>query len=172
MPGGLLLFNEREYDFPEGHIVVLGAPSLKRGKTIAELRQHVLDTGGLMILAHPFRFYPSSLNQLYPGGWHEPGHWPPERLAEHGLFDVVDAVEAWNHRATRAQNELAAACAQARGLPIVAGSDSHRPDEVGRFATALPGEITTVATLISAIRTGTGVPVERTEDGTYRPLAT
>lgn len=170
MPTGLLLFNEREYDFPECHIVVLGAPSLKRGKTIPQLREHVLAAGGIMILAHPFRFYPSSLNLLYPGSWHEPGQWPPERLAMHPLFDLVDAVEAWNHRATRAQNELAAACARARGLPIVAGSDSHRAEEVGRYATAFDGEITGVESLIAAIRCGSGIPVERGPGGLYEPL--
>lgn len=169
MPGGLLLFNEREYDFPEGHIVVLGAPSVKRGKTIPQLREHVLDAGGLMILAHPFRFYPSSLNLLFPH-WHEPGEWPPERLAEHDLFGLVDAVEGWNHRATRAQNELASACAKARGLPVIAGSDSHRAADVGSFATAFESDVSSASKLIAAIRAGDGIPVERKADGRYRSL--
>lgn len=169
MPPNLLLFNEREYDFPEGHIVVIGATSVKRGKTIPELREHVLAAGGIMILAHPFRFYPSSLNLLF-GSWHEPGEWPPERLAEHRLFDMVDAVEAWNHRATRAQNELAAACARTRGLPTVAGSDSHRPSDVGSFATLFDREIGDVASLVAAIRAGEGQAVERDASGRYVSL--
>ncbi len=122
-----------------------------------------------MILAHPFRFYPSALSLLYPRAWHEPGEWPPERLAEHPLFGLVDAVEAWNYRATPQQNELAEVCARVRGLPIVAGSDSHAPEDVGRYATEFEDDIRTVEQMIAAIRARRCWPVELTESGRYAP---
>lgn len=122
-----------------------------------------------MILAHPFRFYPSGLSLLYPM-WHEPGEWPPERLAGHRMFDLVDAVEAWNFRATRAQNELAEACARVRGLPIVAGSDSHAPEDIGRYATEFDDEVTSLPGLLAAIRGGHCRPVELSESGEYLQL--
>ena len=164
----MLAFNEREFDTHQGHIIALGVPSGIYVRSVEELRPRVLDAGGLMILAHPFRFYPSSLSLLY-SGWHEPGEWPPERLAEHPLFGLVDAVEAWNYRATHAQNELAEACALIRGLPIVGGSDSHAPEDVGSFATEFEDDIRTTDQLMAAIRAGRCGPVELRADGTYRP---
>jgi hypothetical protein len=169
LPQDILFFNEREFDTYEGHILVLGAPSVARASNVRQLRERVLDAGGLMILAHPFRFYPSPLSLLYPRAWHEPGEWPPERLAEHRLFDLVDAVEAWNYRATPAQNELAEACARIRGLPIVAGSDSHAPEDVGRYATEFEDDIRSLDQLMAAIRAGRCRPVELTATGAYRP---
>ena len=122
-----------------------------------------------MILAHPFRFYPSPLSLLYPRSWHEPGDWPPERLAEHPLFALVDAVEAWNYRATVAQNELAEACARLRGLPLVGGSDSHAPNDIGRFATEFDGDVSSVNEMIAAIRAHRCRVVALGADGRYQP---
>jgi predicted metal-dependent phosphoesterase TrpH len=169
LPGDGLFFNEREFDTHEGHILVLGAPSVTRAASVPQLRELVLEVGGLMILAHPFRFYPSTLSLLYPRAWHEPGEWPPERLAEHPLFDLVDAVEAWNYRATPAQNELAEACARVRGLPIVAGSDSHSAEAIGRYATEFDDEIRTVEEMMAAIRGGRCRAVALADDGRYQP---
>lgn len=165
-----MVFNEREFDTPQGHILVIGAPDVTRAANVERLREMVLEAGGLMILAHPFRFYPSPLSLLYPREWHEPGQWPDERLAEHRLFDLVDAVEAWNYRATVEQNELAARCARIRGLPIVAGSDSHAPEDMGRYATAFEDDIASTDQLASAIRAGRCEPVELTGSGRYAVL--
>ncbi len=171
IPGDLLVFNEREYDYHQGHIIVLGAGELRPWKTVPQLREQVLEAGGLMILAHPFRFYPSGLSLLYPmnENWHEPGEWPAERLAGHSLFGLVDAVEAWNYRATPAQNELAEACARVRSLPIIAGSDSHAPEDIGHYATEFDDDIGSLAELLAAIRAGRCRPVELTDSGTYEP---
>lgn len=171
LPDCLTVFNEREFDTYQGHIIVLGAPGVTRAANVQTLREHVVAEGGLMILAHPFRFYPSPLSLLYPREWHEPGEWPPERLAEHPLFGLVDAVEAWNHRATRVQNILAETCARVRGLPIVAGSDSHAPEDVGRYATAFDDDIQTLDQLMAAIRAGRCHPVELAAGGSYQPLS-
>lgn len=170
LPADLAIFNEREFDTPQGHIIVLGAPEVTRARSARDLRELVLAAGGFMILAHPFRFYPSPLSLLYPHEWHEPGQWPPERLARHPLFDLVDAVEAWNARATREQNELAATCARIRGLPIVAGSDSHAPEDIGRFATEFADSVGTAKEMAAAIRAGRCRPVELDVHGKYVPL--
>lgn len=169
LPEDILVFNEREFDTFRGHILTLGAPPGIRGEDVEEMREQVVDAGGLMILAHPFRFYPSALSLLYPRSWHEPGEWPPERLAEHPLFGLVDAVEAWNYRVMDEQNELAETCARLRGLPIVGGSDSHAPENVGRYATEFEDDIRTRDELMTAIRAGRCRPVELTETGAYRP---
>ena len=170
LPADLMVFNEREFDTPQGHILVLGAPDVTRAANVERLREMVVEAGGLMILAHPFRFYPSPLSLLYPREWHEPGQWPDERLAEHRLFDLVDAVEAWNYRATVEQNELAVRCARIRGLPIVAGSDSHAPEDMGKYATAFEDDIASIDELASAIRAGRCEPVELNSSGRYVAL--
>lgn len=171
LPADIVAFPEREYDLYASHILVLNPPPGLRTSRIEELRDAVLDHGGLMILAHPFRFYPSSLNLLFGYEWHEPGEWPPERLAEHPLFDIVHAVEAWNARDSIAQNQLAEACARARGLPIVGGSDSHKPGDIGRYATEFEDDVRTTAELMAAVRAGRCRPVELTPTGEYAPLA-
>jgi predicted metal-dependent phosphoesterase TrpH len=171
LPSDLLVFNEREFDTFQGHILVLGPPQGTHVSSVEQLRGRVQDVGGVMILAHPFRFYPSALSLLYPRAWHEPGEWPPERLAEHPLFGLVDAVEAWNARATPEQNELAEACARIRGLPVVAGSDSHAPEDVGRYATEFEDDIRTLDQLKAAVLSGRCRPVELTDTGEYRPQA-
>jgi len=170
IPQGVLAFNEREYETYRGHILAIGAPPGFQTSDVGELRERVLDAGGLLILAHPFRFYPSSLSLLFPRAWHEPGEWPPERLAEHPLFEMVDAVEAWNGRVMPAQNRLAEACARIHGLPVVGGSDSHSAANLGRYATEFADEIETRDGLLAAIRAGRCRPVELTATGRYRRL--
>lgn len=171
LPADIIAFPEREYDLYASHILVLNPPPGLKTSRIEVLHEAVREHGGLMILAHPFRFYPSSLNLLYGYEWHEPGEWPPERLAEHPLFDIVDAVEAWNARDSVAQNELAEACARVRGLPIVGGSDSHKPADIGLYATEFDDDVRTTPELMAAIRTGRCRPVELTPSGDYAPLA-
>ena len=41
---------------------------------------------------------------------------------------------------------------------MVAGSDAHREEEVGRYFTEIPGEVRTTAELVEAIRRGACAP--------------
>src|SRR6185503_14525787 len=73
--------NAREVETAFGHMLVLGVPddAIGRARSPAALRETTLDHGGLMILAHPFRHYPSSWNLLFP---RSQDHWKAKELAE------------------------------------------------------------------------------------------
>lgn len=74
--------------------------------------------GGLAVLAHPYRQYPS-----------------PGRLMER-----VDLIEAFNSRSRRRTNAIAATLGQASGKPMIGGSDAHVYAEIGRGVTVCAGE--------------------------------
>lgn len=66
---------------------------------------------------------------------------------------ACDAVEIMNPWASPEQNRLAEQLAQARGLPGVAGSDAHKPDELWTAFTEVDAE-PDVADVLKAIRDG------------------
>lgn len=168
LPAGMLAVNAREVETAFGHMLVLGVPddAIAAARGPAVLRETVLEHGGLMILAHPFRHYPSSWNLLFPRSqdhWKaaDLAEWPPERLAEHPAFALVDAVEGLNGGCLAGQNRLARSVAAVLGLPIVGASDAHDLNHVGYFATEFSDTIGSEAELIAAIREGRCRPVER-----------
>jgi predicted metal-dependent phosphoesterase TrpH len=166
--------NARECETRSGHILVIGVPdeALVGVHDLRLLRKAADEHAGALILAHPFRHYPSSWNLLFPAS-HErwtPRHhaeWPPERLAEHPAFAAVHAVETLNGGCLPAQNLLALAVARASGLPTVGGSDAHDRNDIGYVATAFADDIASEAALITAIKAGRCSAVSRQRDGSY-----
>lgn len=56
--------------------------------------------------------------------------------------ELVDAFEVYNSNPRHNDyNDLAAACAAAKGLPVTAGSDAHRPEDVARSGVISPWPI-------------------------------
>ncbi|MCE5337522.1 MAG: PHP domain-containing protein [Methanomicrobiaceae archaeon] len=74
--------------------------------------------GGLAVLAHPYRRYPS-----------------PERLAGR-----VDLIEGFNSRSRRQTNALSMTLGRISGKGTVGGSDAHVYAEIGRGVTVCAGE--------------------------------
>jgi predicted metal-dependent phosphoesterase TrpH len=66
---------------------------------------------------------------------------------------VADAVEVMNPWASPGQNKLAEQLAKTRGLPGVAGSDAHKPDELWVAFTEVDSE-PDVANVLKSIRNG------------------
>jgi predicted metal-dependent phosphoesterase TrpH len=167
--------NAREVETRLGHIIVIGVPddAIALARQPVELRAAALQHGGLMILAHPFRHYPSPWNLLFQQSrdhWKakELAEWPPERLAEHPVFALVDAVETLNGGCLGAQNRLAQSVAGVLGLPTVGASDAHDLNHVGYYATEFDDAIGNEAGLIAAVREGRCRPVERDrQNGRY-----
>ncbi len=169
-----ILFGGRECETPYGHIVVVGVPdpAIAAARTAEQLRLTVLAEDGLMILAHPFRHFPSSWNLLFPRSHDHWGpaqlaDWPPERLAEHPVFGLVDAVEVLNSGCTPRQNALASKVATFRGLPSVGASDAHDASFIGYYATEFDEPLRNERDLVLAVRAGRCRPVARAESG-YR----
>ncbi len=174
--GGPSLVSARECETPYGHIVVIGVAdeALAAIRSVEELRLVVDARHGAMILAHPFRHFPSSWNLLFPQSQDHWGavalaEWPPERLAEHPVFGLVDAIEVLNSGCTPAQNALAEGVANVRRLPRIGASDAHDRSFIGYFATAFEATIRGDQDLVAALRSGLGEPVVRAADGTFEP---
>jgi predicted metal-dependent phosphoesterase TrpH len=180
---GRLIVPAREWHSEYGHILVLGlddgAPragtpdvrwilqaalgggaSARFNRPVREMREHIDERGGALILAHPFRNFPGPRNLLF-GGRPETWEWPPARLAEHPVFSLVHAIEVLNGDCSPAENALARAVADARGLCGTGGSDAHAPHEVGRYVTVFERPLADASELLRELRAGRVVAASR-----------
>lgn len=99
-----------EVSSKDGHILGLGVSEpIPRGLSATETVASIKGQGGLAIAAHPF------------------GLGRRVGIASKAKFD---AIEVFNSR-TYLGNRLAYRFAERNGLPMVAGSDAHHPDEIG-----------------------------------------
>ena len=79
--------------------------------------------------------------------------------------ELVDAIEIYNSNPRHENNTpLAEALADNTGLPITAGSDTHRPEDVALTGIITETEIKTVEDYIRAVKSGS-LKIIRNEDG-------
>ena len=167
---GLFVFNAREWSTDMGHIIVLGLDREVRGIARArDLRRACQENGAYMVLCHPFRYFPGPSNFLF-GGRRDAQELPPEELAEHPLFELVDAIEVLNGGCIERENALAQGVARVLGKPGVAGSDAHMPAEVGRYATVFEKDLESEEDMLAELRAGRFQAAQRLEAGVYEPL--
>ena len=124
-------------------------------------------TGPTAILCHPFRDFPGPDNYLF-GKVPQAESFSVEKLPEHPIFQMVDAIEILNGGNNERENRLAQDVAKLLGMPCVAGSDAHRTPEVGRCATVF--EADTIASeqgLLTALRSGRFHAAQRQPDGGF-----
>ena len=143
------VFQGVEVDTPLGHVLVYGMEKLPaRDLDIRRFRQEVEEAGGIMVSAHPFR------RPIYATGGY--GVWssstiPVEVAARREVFRWVDAIEISTGCGREEEADLVLRVSRLLGLPILGGSDAHRPEEVGRsitlFEEALPSEVDLVQAL-------------------------
>lgn len=159
---GFPVFRGSEITTTQGDMLVFGLEKDIRGIiTLEELRDEVAEAGGFLIAAHPFRgFLTFSTVQL---------GLTRETAAKRPLFQLVDAVEVLNGKVTDEENGFASGVAQTLRLPATGGSDAHRANEVGRYATRFSVEIHTEAELIRALRSGEYVPVPFRREKALKP---
>lgn len=158
MPGHAA-FAATEWSTDMGHIIVVGlerrAPGLYKTE---DVREYVLSQGGIMIAAHPFRYF------LQP--WHfRHEALPAERhtltvaeAAARPLFRLVDAIETLNGNTTEEENAMARAVADHLGMPQTGGSDAHQARTLGFCHTLLHHRPEDIADLIAQIRAGRCCP--------------
>ena len=155
---GLTVFRGMEWNTELGHILVLGVEGYRPElRSAAALRRYVLECGGLMIAAHPFRHAFDPIPALWKA--HKHSDVSLDAACRHPVFELVDAVEVINGASTDRENELAAQVAARLGLPGVAGSDAHYVEDVGRAVTVFDQPVPDERTLISAVREGRCRPV-------------
>lgn len=168
---GLFVCSGREWETDFGHIIVLGLDSeAQEIERVGDLHRLARAQGVFVILAHPFRFFPSHSNRLF-GRQYDPSSLTAAELAQHPVFELVDAIEVLNYACTQKENELAQEAAQVLGKPGVAGSDAHTYMEVGRCVTIFRRAIGSEQELIEELRAGRYHLAQRRPSGEYVPLA-
>jgi predicted metal-dependent phosphoesterase TrpH len=149
---GFLILGGNEITTDQGDILVFGlTKDIKGIIRLEQLREEVLEAGGCMIVAHPFRgFLVFDMGEL---------GLTPEKAMERALFRYVDAVEVLNSKVTESENDFAAKVAKGLGAPGTGGSDAHEVQEVGIYATRFPGIIRNERDLVEALKRGNCEPV-------------
>lgn len=168
---GLFVCSGREWETDFGHIIVLGLDSeAQEIERVGDLHRLARAQGVFVILAHPFRFFPSHSNRLF-GRQYDPSSLTAAELAQHPVFELVDAIEVLNYACTEKENQLAQEAAQVLGKPAVAGSDAHTYTEVGRCVTIFQRAVASEQELIEELHAGRYSLAQRRPSGEYVPLA-
>lgn len=140
-----------------GHILVVGLRKYLPGIRYAEeLRRVVLEAGGYMIAAHPFRHY---FYRVYwvRQGW-EPFNMTPEEAAKLPLFDLVDAIEVLNGGNNYEENRFALQVADILGKPGIGGSDAHSDQGIGLYTTVFENTLESEEDLLRELKAGRFYP--------------
>lgn len=148
---GFLVLGGSEVNTDTGHVIVFGLETYVFGlHKPAFLHRQVAACGGAMIAAHPHR----------RRFLEDPGHLPEARAemlkkaCSDEFFKMCDAVEGLNGRATLVQNSFSQDLTQRMGARMAAGSDAHRPEQVGTAATRFDRRVTGLADLITELKAG------------------
>ena len=149
---GFLILRGNEITTDQGDILVVGLEEDIQGVIkLGDLREKVLKAQGFMIAAHPFRGF-LTFGIGYLG-------LTPKKASKRPVFREVDAVEVMNSRVSENENSFAAQVAEIIGLPVIGGSDAHKPGEVGRYATRFADPVRNERDLIEALKKGRFSPV-------------
>jgi predicted metal-dependent phosphoesterase TrpH len=147
-----LVLRGNEITTDQGDMIVFGLGKEIQGIVkLEELRGAVLQAGGFMIVAHPFRGF-----LIFGAG--KLG-LTPEKAMERPLFKMVDAVEVMNSKVTKKENDFAARVAAGLHLPATGGSDAHEASAVGIYATRFSRVIQNEKELIEALKSGDYSPI-------------
>lgn len=138
-----------------GHILVFGLERFVYGMhRIDDLVRMVADADGAMVAGHPYR------RQL-PFELEKEGDWSEalERTIRNDSYLHVNAIETFNGRGSRRQNDFSTEVCLRLGLPETAGSDTHSLTDVGTCATEFDVPIENVRDLINELKLGRCRPV-------------
>jgi predicted metal-dependent phosphoesterase TrpH len=132
---GLLVLRAVEVSTDEGHVLAYGVNELiPRDLSIPDTIDSIHEAGGLAVAAHPVRF-PSGIGL---------------ESAERGGFD---AIEVLNGGSSGRANRKAGRLAERKHLPVTAGSDAHKLEEIGKTYVEVD-KVATEDDLLEAIRKG------------------
>lgn len=147
-----------EFNFLKDEYLLYGIDKewLKKNECIMEMTRHELyDTirsvGGLMIQAHPFR---------------ERDYLSDIKLAP----SACDGVEVYNAANKPNMNALGYEYTVELGLPMSAGSDIHALHNNDMGGMLFDRKIGSVKDFVDLMRTGAGVPVRVSPDGSLTPI--
>jgi hypothetical protein len=131
---GFLVIPGMEVSSAQGHVLALGVKSpIAPGLPVNETVDSILAAGGLPVASHPFRNFTGLDEQQIRG-------------ASFGALEVL------NGRSPKRKNLRACRLALTLDLGLSAGSDGHRPAEVGRCYVIADGQPGGVDDLLEMMR--------------------
>ncbi|MFN2363979.1 MAG: PHP domain-containing protein [Halarsenatibacteraceae bacterium] len=137
----------------QGDILVFGFDDLPdRVIPADELLVEVERAGGVAIAAHPFR-------NNYRGIGDNIDH----------LAGLLHGVEGLNGSTSDSNNYRARESASYNKLPLLGGSDAHRPGRIGKYITEVETEVKSETDFIKAVRLGKVRPLYQRQ-GRYLPI--
>ncbi|MFW5790492.1 MAG: PHP domain-containing protein [Halanaerobiaceae bacterium] len=132
----------------QGDILVFGLDRLPDKVIPANvLLAEVARAGGIAIAAHPFRNNYRGIGDNI------------DNLAE-----LLHGIEGLNGSTSNRNNYLARKSANYNNLPLLGGSDAHRPGRVGKYITEVEAEVNNEIDFINAVRSGRVRPLYRHKD--------
>ena len=146
---GLIGIPGMEVSSAAGHVLALGVEELvPAGLSYDETLGRIRELGGIAVVPHPFQ---ASRHGVA-------AHVGRDQLA------AADAIEVYNSRLfTGRSNRQAEGFAEARGLPMTAGSDAHIAEMVGQAVTEVDARYRSAEGILDAVVDGrTSVVGKRT----------
>jgi len=135
-----------EINTEDGHFLVFGVEQYSFGMYRTEvLKKIVDDVGGAIILAHPYR------RRLYGD---MDVHAAVEQHYQKPIFEMVDAIEVSNGKASPQQNRFSQEIQRRLKLKGVGGSDAHVAADIPSSATFFERKIRNLEDLITEIKAG------------------
>ena len=139
-----------------GHVLVFGLyDSVREVGTIRELRKIVNKEGGVMILAHPFRYEPDIIGAHFLSISNGSSSSKElEKVCKDPDFKLIDIMEVYNGRSGINEINFTALVAKRLGLKSVGGSDAHATLELGTSYTVFEKEIKDEEDFIAQLKSG------------------
>jgi hypothetical protein len=136
--------------------------------SIQDLKKTVDQAGGVMILAHPFRYEADLVNQNVLSALSSPAAIDSARLEDishNPVYQLMDALETHNGRSGIREKMLSTAVATHLNLPGTGGSDAHSVMGVGTCYTLFHEPVYDEQDLIRQIKEGSIQAVDKRWNG-------
>jgi hypothetical protein len=130
--GRIIVVPGVEITSSEGHILAYGiTEDIPKGMSVLDTVNAIHEKGGLAFVPHPYRMWSG--------------------IGEKNIIPEFDGLEALNRRSSKASNIKSLALAKSVGKPVVAGSDSHTPDTIGKGYIEIPDSCRTWQDVMAAV---------------------
>ena len=152
-----LVIGGAEISTDEGDILVFGLhESVREIYDSFELREKLDRCGGVMILAHPFRFQPGLVERYFES--EKLNNQQPreilEKVGKRDVYHIVDALEVCNGQSGRQEKAFSKLIAHHVALKGTGGSDAHATLGVGNCFTVFDESVNHERDLIDQIKSG------------------
>ena len=145
-----------EVSTDSGEILAFGLhESVLNVATALDLRERVDEVGGVMILAHPFRYQPdlvSAYSSSKSNG--DSGNELIENVCREPVFKLVDSLEVYNGHSGFGEVEFSRLVADQLQMKGTGGSDSHGTPEIGSCYCLFEDEIKNESDFLAGIKDG------------------